>query len=1726
MSRRLEPPMPFSPLRPAPLHGWLFRMSKPFTLVALASLATLPAWAADTAPSPAAALQPAPLRDSTLGENVEKQLPLYIEPQRWLQDDSLYEKNRGDRIETQLVQEQVVKTIKLPNVVPPIHYGSGDAKIPPSYVQLLRDVLKRMEGRRNVRLHFVGHSDNARLKPSLAAVYGDNAGLSRERAGTAAEFFQEALKLPAESISYEGAGESQPIASNATPAGKARNRRVEVQVWYDEVEEQTVEKQVVVTERLNRIKVCRAETVCKLTYKEGHAKRTRVKNLIAPLHFTGEAVELPEEFRQQVLHTLENLGNKQNVVVRLIGHTDDLPLAGRDERIYGNHLGLSRARARRAALALQDALKLPSTMLESDGRGASQPVASNDSDAGRALNRRIEVEFWYDDALKDLPDEPQLCPEAAAAETVTRVHEPADGPLKPVAYENGQPLLTDDYVERLRAVLAEVKDKTRVRLRFIGHIANERLDRRAAMIYGDDIGLSSARARRVMDLVAPRLGLAAEQLEFEGRGYVQSDDVVNAGFVEADGSRVDVQVVYDELAAMDDLDALEIQRLTREVDVANPYALNLMRITVDGRPVDDPNRAVPDVERCTDMALGQADVQFKYDNLELKPRLNVTAWPNTVRYRDDASTEAAESRLQFRIYSNYPAFIERAEVRIFDSGTSLRDTPLAVVPVDKSGRAEWSADFETYAAPGRELKYLLRVYDKDGHYDETAEQTLWLVDRLDDKTESADVEKELLVGYGESRLARQHIPLNGGTVKVQGRGIPADHQVWVAGRAVPVSGQGEFVVEEILPDGLHTVETAVLDAQGNGELFLRDLEFEKNDWFYVGIADLTASLNDTNGPAALMQPDSGHYDDDLSVDGRLAFYLRGKFAEDWHLTASADTLEGPVEDLFSNFLKKSPDAMFRRIDPDYALPTYGDDSTVEEDAPTLGKFYLKLRRDDDYGLWGNFKVGYTDNTLAHVDRSLYGANVHYQSEAVTGFGEKRFLIDGFAADPGTIAGRDEFRGTGGSLYWLRHQDVLTGSERVRIEVRDKVSGLVLAVKNLTPALDYDIDYIQGRILLAEPLSATSTDGLLVQSEAGSGNEVYLVARYEYSTDFDDVGSLSTGGRLHYWLGDYLKIGLTASDSSEAGNSSRLAGSDITLRKSAQTWFRAELSSSEGEGSAAFISDDGGFNFGQADSGALPGDGESLQADAARFEASLDLNDVHAKAKGRLTAYQQSVEAGYTAPGLITPKDTEQLGAALQLPLTERVGLRARLDSKEQTRGVATEAVELDVDVRVGEHWQLSSGLRQESRSDNSPVVPLTQIEGDRQDVVLRADYDSRGQWSAYGFVQDTVSSSGNQEDNGRVGAGGSWRASERLKLSAEASGGDLGLAAKAGTDYLVTDRSNVYLTYALENERSDNGLRARRGSASTGLRSRWSDTVSVYVEEKYAFGDVPTGLTHATGIDLAPNDRWNYGASLDAGTLRDNLTGAELERRALALKVGYSQAAVTFASTLELRLDDREFADLTREERSTWLTRNSLKYQLTPDWRLIGKLDYSQSSSSQGEFYDGSFTEAVLGYGYRPVRHDRLNALVKYTYFYNLPAADQVTIANSAAEFVQKSHIASIDALYDLTPRWSVGGKYAYRLGEVSQDRADPEFFESRASLAVLRADWHVLRHWDAVLEGRLLDLPDAGDRRSGMLVAGYRHLNEHVKFGAGYNFTDFSDDLTDLSYDHQGFFINLVGKM
>src|SRR5207247_240287 len=157
-----------------------------------------------------------------------------------------------------------------------------------------------------------------------------------------------------------------------------------------------------VADDIKRIKVCRVEDVCKMRFKEGETPRMRVRNLVVPLRYEDENIPVSEAFTRQVREALDNLRDKRGVAVRFIGYTDNVPLTGRDEQTYGNHLSLSKSRAQRVALALQEKLGLPASAIESDGRGATHPVGSNETVQGRTLNRRVEVEFWYDDALQAL----------------------------------------------------------------------------------------------------------------------------------------------------------------------------------------------------------------------------------------------------------------------------------------------------------------------------------------------------------------------------------------------------------------------------------------------------------------------------------------------------------------------------------------------------------------------------------------------------------------------------------------------------------------------------------------------------------------------------------------------------------------------------------------------------------------------------------------------------------------------------------------------------------------------------------------------------------------------------------------------------------------------------------------------------------------------------------------------------------------------------------------------------------------------------------------------------------------------------------------------------------------------------------------------------------------------------------------------------------------------------
>ena len=272
--------------------------------------------------------------------------------------------------------------------------------------------------------------------------------------------------------------------------------------------------------------------------------------------------------------------------------------------------------------------------------------------------------------------------------------------------------------------------------------------------------------------------------------------------------------------------------------------------------------------------------------------------------------------------------------------------------------------------------------------------------------------------------------------------------------------------------------------------------------------------------------------------------------------------------------------------------------------------------------------------------------------------------------------------------------------------------------------------------------------------------------------------------------------------------------------------------------------------------------------------------------------------------------------------------------------------------------------------------------GQRTDVVAQLDYHAPSTWSAFVFAQGTAGHDNSRNANNRIGLGGAYQLTDKLNISGEVSDGNLGFGSQIGSEYQYSQSSNVYLNYQLDPDRSDNGLSGRNGQLVSGARHRFSDSTSVYGEERYQHGN-RTGLVHAYGIDYTPDDKWTLGLAMENGRIREK-DQAQIERDAIAFSGGYATTAFKYAGALEYRQDKTDI-----EKRNSWLVRNNLSYKVNPDWRAQLRLDMAFSDSSNGDNLNSDFTEALLGFAYRPVENDKLNALVTYNFLSDLAPSEQ-----------------------------------------------------------------------------------------------------------------------------------------
>ena len=186
----------------------------------------------------------------------------------------------------------------------------------------------------------IGHTDST----------GDpeyNMGLSLRRAESVRDYLIE-TGAPAEKLRVVGRGMNNPIASNNTKDGRAENRRVEV----------------VVIGEARALDTMRFPSVALFPRRSAE--------------LTDEGKAILEKNRQEAREML-----RRAEYIEITGHTDDV---GDDD--YNQQLSEQRARSVRNYLV---STGVDGSKIATVGAGERMPIASNNTDTGRAENRRVEV---------------------------------------------------------------------------------------------------------------------------------------------------------------------------------------------------------------------------------------------------------------------------------------------------------------------------------------------------------------------------------------------------------------------------------------------------------------------------------------------------------------------------------------------------------------------------------------------------------------------------------------------------------------------------------------------------------------------------------------------------------------------------------------------------------------------------------------------------------------------------------------------------------------------------------------------------------------------------------------------------------------------------------------------------------------------------------------------------------------------------------------------------------------------------------------------------------------------------------------------------------------------------------------------------------------------------------------------------------------------------------------
>ena len=653
-----------------------------------------------------------------------------------------------------------------------------------------------------------------------------------------------------------------------------------------------------------------------------------------------------------------------------------------------------------------------------------------------------------------------------------------------------------------------------------------------------------------------------------------------------------------------------------------------------------------------------------------------------------------------------------------------------------------------------------------------------------------------------------------------------------------VTGQREptYAVEE---DGSALIELEPTTQTGQVVVHLKfgqDREQElrawlkpaAREWVMVGIAEGTAAYRtlSKNQEAAT----EAGLEEGMTEDGRVAFFAKGRIRGDFLLTIAYDSAREHGAD---------PARLHDVIEPDRYYTLYGDNTEQRNEAASTRKLYLKLEREQFYAMFGDFETGLTVTELTRYSRTINGLRTEYAGE--------RFSVNAFAAQSEQTFMKDELRGDGTSgLYRLSRRPLIIGSEKVRIEVRDRFhSERIVSTRELARFLDYSIDYAKGELFFKQPVASRDVDF----------NPIYIVADYETSATTTDKAT--AGGRIATrFAGDAAEVGVSLVHEGDQRGDHDLAGADLTVRLGEATELRAEVARSH------------------ADVDPSPANANAYLAELTHTSHRLD---------GRVYLRKQE-EAFGVGQQVASESGSRKWGADGRFTLTDRISIQGEAYRQEylteaSQRDAASAEVRYQDETRGG-----SVGLRHvedvtsagKTGSDQAYVTSSMDVLEDRVRLRASADFTLQGDNSSIDFPTRAV-------------VGSDWRLTPDTTLFAEYE--------HAEGENITSDMTRAGVRAApWERARIESSLSAQQTEFGPRTFANLGLTQGFQLSDRWA---LDVGVDQSNTIRGANARPINPEVPLASGSMSDDYLAAF----AGAL---YQSELWTFTSRAELRNSDLE----------------------------------------------------------------------------------------------------------------------------------------------------------------------------------------------------------------------------